>query len=161
MNPAFYTYKKEITHPLKYRWFLLSKLPLAFFAGVKLAGLSETEARLTVPRKWLNKNPFRSVYLAVLTMAAEMSTGVLCMGAVYHRKPTVSMLPVDMRAVFHKKATGKITFTCSDGEKISVAVESAIAAHESRSVLCYSVGRNETGEMVAEFYFTWSFRARV
>ena len=160
MNPHFTAYKKEITHPVKYRLFMLGNLPCAFFAGIRVESLTENEAQLTVPQKWFNKNPFKSVYLGILTMAAEISTGILCMSAVYKRTPTVSMLPVNMQSIFHKKAMGTITFTCSGGENINKAVEDAIIAGESKTVLCHSAGRNAAGELVAEFYFTWSFKSR-
>ena len=161
MNPRFQEYRKAITNPVKYRLFLLGNLPLAFFAGVKVDALSGEAARITIPQRWFNKNPFRSIYLGMLTMAAEISTGILCMGAVYKRQPSVSLLPVNMQAVFHKKATGTITFTCSDGAIIHAAVEEAIATGESRTVSCHSTGRNKAGELVAEFTFSWSFKARV
>lgn len=160
MNPHFSSYKAEISHPVKYRLFMLENLPAAFFAGIKLVDLSETRARLSVPQKWFNKNPFHSIYLGILTMAAEISTGILCMSAIYKRKPGISMLPVNMKSVFHKKATGKIVFICSDGVKINEAVEEAIASGEGKTVLCHTMGLNQADEIVAEFYFTWSFKAR-
>jgi len=160
MNPNFNAYKKAITHPVKYRLFMLGNLPSAYFAGIKIAHLSESEAQLTVPQKWFNKNPFKSIYLGILTMTAEISTGILCMSTIYQRKPAISMLPVHMRCVFHKKATGKITFTCSDGEAINASVEDALETGAGKTVVCHSTGRNEVGEPVAEFWFTWSFKAR-
>lgn len=160
MNPHFEAYKKAITNPLYYRMFLLGNLPVAFFAGISVHALSAQEATVRVPQRWINKNPFRSIYLGILTTAAEISTGVLCMAAVYKRSPAVSLLPVSMQAVFHKKATGVILFTCSDGAKINAAVEQAIATGESTKVACLSTGRNSAGEVVAECTFHWSFKAR-
>jgi hypothetical protein len=93
-------------------------------------------------------------------MPAEVSTGILSMGALYKRTPSVSMLAVGMEGQFVKKATGKIFFTCGDGKAINEAVESAILTKESVSIKCHSIGTNEAGETVAEFYFTWSFKAR-
>ncbi len=93
-------------------------------------------------------------------MAAEMSTGVLCMGAVYRRVPSFSMLVVRNQSVFHKKATGKIFFTCKDGEAIDKAIEQAILSGQSQVVTCYSCARNQLEETVAEFYFTWSFKQK-
>ncbi|HNP21066.1 MAG TPA: DUF4442 domain-containing protein [Panacibacter sp.] len=160
MNPNFNSYKAEITHPIKYRLYMLENLPAAFFAGIKLVDLSETCARLSVPQKWFNKNPFQSIYLGILTMAAEISTGILCMSAIYKRRPRISMLPVNMKSVFHKKATGKIVFICNDGLKINEVVEEAIASGEAKTVLCHTLGLNQSDEIVAEFYFTWSFKPK-
>jgi hypothetical protein len=160
VNPHFEIFKKQITNPIKFSWFMLTKLPSTWFAGLRIEKLTEHEASVSVKYKWFNKNPFRSVYVAILSMPAEVSTGILCMGALYKRNPSVSMLAVGMEGSFIKKATSKIVFTCSDGKEVNNAVEKAIATGESVTVTCHSVGTNEDGEIVAEFYFTWSFKAR-
>src|SRR4030095_5696396 len=92
--------------PVKFRMFLLSKLPSAYFSGVRILEISEKECKVTVPYKWFSKNPFRSTYFACLSMAAEMSTGTLAMIHTYGREPRVSMLVVRLEGEFLKKATG-------------------------------------------------------
>ena len=160
MHSSFQIFKSHITHPITFRLFLLQKLPSAFFAGVRIALLTQQQAVVMVNKKWFNKNPFGSIYFAILSMAAEVSTGVLCMGVLYKRKPTVSMLVTKSEGHFHKKAVGKILFTCNDGEAISMAVEETIANNTPTIITCHSVGKNEGGELVAEFYFTWSFKVK-
>jgi hypothetical protein len=104
--------------------------------------------------------PFRSTYFACLSMAAEMSTGVLAMAQIYGRKPSVSMLVVGLEAKFYKKATGPTRFVCTDGLLVKEAVEAAIVSGEGQTVQLQSNGYNEQNEMVATFYFTWSFKAK-
>jgi hypothetical protein len=140
--------------------FMLSKIPAAYIAGVKVESVTSETAVVSVKKKWVNQNPFRSIYFAVLSMAAEMSTGILCMGALYKRNPLVSMLIVKIEGWFIKKAIGKVVFTCNDGILANDAVEKAIATGEATTVVCNSKGVNEQGELVAEFYCTWSFKAR-
>ena len=149
-----------IRHPVKFRIFLFSKLPAAFFSGVKVKTIDEASAIVTVPYKWFSQNPFRSTYFACLAMAAEMSTGVLGLMQVIERKPSVSMLVVNLEANYFKKAVDLTTFVCEDGKLIEVLVDDAIATGEARSVRAKSVGRNKAGEIVAEFYITWSFKAK-
>ncbi len=160
MNPQFENFQKQITNPVKFRMFLLSKLPMAFFAGLKVQHLSHDTAAISVWQKWFNKNPFHSIYFAVLSMAAEVSTGILGLGALYNRKPGVSILVIKNEGFFYKKATGKIIFTCTDGANINAAVDAAIQTGEGTTVTCKSKGMNESGDLVAEFNFTWSFKAR-
>ena len=160
MNPQFHQFKKQITNPFKYILFMLSKLPMGFASGLKIASLSEQEAIVTVKFKWLNQNPFKSIYFAVLSMAAELSTGVLAYGQVYKRKPNVSMLVVKLEAEFYKKAVGKISFTCNDGDKIDAAIEQSIQQNMGTTIQCTSIGKNMEGEEVARFIFTWSFKAK-
>ena len=149
-----------IKHPLQFRLFLLSKLPAAYFSGVRVKEMDEKKCVTTVPYKWLSKNPFRSTYFASLAMAAEMSTGALALACLYKRKPSVSMLLVKLEADYFKKATDRTTFTCTDGELFQKAIEESIATGEVRTVKARSVGKNSAGEVVAEFFVTWSFKSR-
>ena len=149
-----------INSPLKFRLFLLAKLPSAFFCGVRVRSADEEKCVVTVPFKWLSQNPFRSTYFACLAMAAEMSTGVLAMAHLYKRNPPVSMLVLDVKGNFIKKATGKTRFTCEDGSLIRQSIEEAIGTGDGRIVTARSTGRNESGEVVAEFTITWSFKVK-
>ena len=76
-----------INHPVKFRLFLLSKLPSAFFCGVRVLFADEKTCVTTVPYKWFSQNPFKSTYFACLSMAAEMSTGILGLTHIYKRNP--------------------------------------------------------------------------
>lgn len=147
-------------HPVKSRIFLFTKLPAAFFSGVRLMDVDEKQCTVTVPYKWFSQNPFRSTYFACLAMAAELTTGSLAMVHVYKRKPAVSMLIVKMEATYLKKATGTTTFTCVEGAPLREAIERAIATGDSQTLVTRSSGVNEQGESVAEFLFTWSFKIK-
>ncbi|HMU57084.1 MAG TPA: thioesterase, partial [Chitinophagaceae bacterium] len=81
-------------HPATFRMFLLTKLPSAFFSGVRIRDLDDEKCTATVPFKWFSQNPFRSTYFACLSMAAEMSTGALALAHLYKSDPPVSMLVV-------------------------------------------------------------------
>jgi hypothetical protein len=160
MNPGFTQFQQQVTHPLKFRLFMLRALPSAFFAGLRIAELDAQHAVISVTYKWFNKNPFHSMYFAIQSMAAEMSTGLLGFGQIYKRNPAVSMLVVGLEANFFKKVTGRVDFTCSDGEAINHAIEKAITTGEGNTIVCKSTGTNEAGEAVAEFLITWSFKAK-
>lgn len=153
-------FQKLVQSNLRFRLFLLAKLPAAYFAGLRLRSCTATDCVVDVPFRWFTKNPFRSTYFACLAMGAELSTGALCMQALYGRKPPVSMLVTATEARFYKKATGNTRFTCSDGALIAAAVERAVATGEGQTVVARSEGRNAAGERVAEFSFTWSFKAK-
>ena len=149
-----------VEHPVKFRIFLFSKLPSAFFSGVRVEAVNEKQCSVTVPYKWFSKNPFRSTYFACLAMAAEMSTGVLGLLHIHKRKPAVSMLVVKLEAEYFKKAVGRTTFVCEEGEEIKATIEKAVASGQGEIWRAKSIGKNEQGEMVATFYITWSFKAK-
>jgi hypothetical protein len=93
-------------------------------------------------------------------MAGEMSTGSLAMAHLYKRKPPVSMLVVNMEANYYKKAVSKTFFTCEDGKLFQQAIENTTATGEAVIVKAKSTGRNNEGEMIAEFFITWSFKRK-
>lgn len=145
---------------IKFRLYLLSKLPAAFFAGLRIAKADADHCIITIPYRWSTRNPFRSIYFACLGMAAEMSTGILAMAQVYKSNPAVSMLVTGMEAQFTKKATGRTSFRCSDGQAIREAVDKSKITGEAQTIKARSVGTNAQGETVAEFFITWSFKVR-
>ena len=151
---------KLIKHPLKFRLFLLTKLPSAYFSGVRVKEADEYKCVVTVPFRWFTQNPFRSTYFACLSMAAEMSTGTLALSHIYQRKPAVSMLVLNVTGNFIKKATGMTSFTCNDGAAIRQCIEDSIASGEGKSITVSSIGINKDGEIVAAFEITWSFKAK-
>jgi hypothetical protein len=160
MTPDQEKFARLLRHPIKFRMFLLSKLPSAFFSGVRVKQVSGESALVTVPYKWFSQNPFRSTYFACLAMAAEMSTGLLGLLHSYHSSPGISMLVLAIEGNYHKKATGVTFFTCADGAAIRATIGDAVNSGEARSIRARSAGVNDKGELVAEFVITWSFKPR-
>jgi Domain of unknown function (DUF4442) len=156
-NDAFYRLMRD---PMKLRFFLLSKIPAAYFSGVKIDTIDPLQCTTSVPFKWFSQNPFKSTYFACLAMAAELSTGALAMANTYKRKPVVSMLVVGMEAKYFKKATDTTTFTCADGLQISAVIDQAIATGEGQTFTAKSIGKNKNGDLIAEFTFHWSFKTK-
>ena len=160
MNPHFNSFKNIITNSIQFKFFLLSKLPAAFFAGLAIQEFSTKKSVVRVKHSWLTQNPFRSMYFAVEAMAAEMASGMLVFGQVYKRQPAISMLVVKMEVDFVKKATGIILFTCDEGEKIQEQINQSIQDGEAKTFVCTSTGKNELNETVAVFNITWSVKAK-
>ncbi|MFT5958353.1 MAG: hypothetical protein ACI8VJ_000091 [Polaribacter sp.] len=147
--------------PKKVNLFMLLKLPLAYLGGVRVKTLSDEEATVKISHKWMNQNPFQSMFWAAQGMAAEMSTGVLVMKAIEDAKEKVSMLVTHQQASFNKKATGKILFTCAGGKEISEAIKASKETKEGQVVVLTSEGKNEEGLVVSKFSFEWSLKVKV
>lgn len=160
MNPNFKQFSNLISKPIQFRFFLLQQLPAAFFAGLRIVHFDANSCTVKIKYSWFSKNPFRSIYFAVEAMAAEMCSGMLAFGQVYNRNPKISMLVVRLEVHFIKKATGTILFTCEDGAAIQAAINESIATGEGRTIVCVSKGKNSANETVAEFFITWSFKAK-
>lgn len=140
--------------------FLMFKLPSAFLCGVRLRKLENNCAYVTVKHKWINQNPFRSMYFAVQSMAAELATGALVIAKIKESGKNISMLVTNHQGAFTKKATGKITFVCEDGDKINEAIKKTIETGEGQTIVMKSVGRNEQNEIVSTYSFEWSVKLK-
>jgi hypothetical protein len=146
--------------PSKLNTFLFFKLPSAFWCGVRVKAITHTECVVTVRHRWINQNPFNSMYFAVQAMAAELTTGALVM---YHIKKSgrnISMLVANNKSTFTKKARGRITFTCTEGHLIEEAVKQTIQTGEGQTFWMKSVGTDEKGDVVSELHFEWSVRVK-
>lgn len=144
----------------KFTMYLMRNLPMGWIAGLRVKELSPERCVTSVPFKWLNKNPFKSIYFAVQSMAAELSTASNCMLAVAGQAPSVAYIIVDMKAEFSKKATGRTFFTCENGHMAYEAVAKCQSTKEAEAVTFTTVGRMEDGTEVSRFEFTWSFKER-
>ena len=145
----------------KFKLFLLRDLPMGFIAGLRIRELTPEKCVVSIPYKYLTRNPFKSMYFACLAMAAEMSTGALGVAASFGQKdPSIAMLVGGLEGEFTKKAVGLIRFTCLDGHKQFEAVERAKTSGQGETATCLTVGTDEEGDEVARFKFTWSYKAR-
>ena len=141
--------------------FLLFKLPSAFICGVRVKQIDNTMCMVTVKHRWINQNPFNSMYFAVQAMAAELSTGALVMNHIQKSDKKISMLVASNKANFKKKATGRISFICKDGHLAERTIREAIANNdEGQTFWMKSIGTNEKGEQVSEMDFEWSVRSK-
>jgi hypothetical protein len=165
VQPIYFVYlplnqtKMEFT-PTKLNLFSFFKLPAAFWSGVRVKSISESRCEVTVKHRWFNQNPFHSMYFAVQAMAAEMSTGVLVMLHIKASGKNISMLVAQNKSVFTKKATGRITFTCVQGDAIRSTLQKTIKTKEGQTIWLTSIGVNEKGEQVSEMQFEWTLKVR-
>ena len=146
--------------PAKFNQFLFLKLPAAFWCGVRVKSVSDTTCTVTVKHRWINQNPFNSMYFAVQAMAAEMATGALVIAQIKNSGKNISMLVANNKSNFSKKATGLITSTCKDGHLIAQAIQQTIATGEGQTFWMKSIGVNQQGIQVSEMDFEWSVKIK-
>ncbi|MBG16108.1 MAG: thioesterase [Crocinitomicaceae bacterium] len=151
---------KSFNNTWKFRLSLLKILPMGFLSGMRIKKLDENSCHVQVPYKWLNKNPFKSIFWAVLGMAAEMSSGALVLLYTYKQKPSIAMLVSKCDANFVKKASDTTTFICNDGQLIKEAVIKSLSSKEGVEFKTSMTGYNSSNEEVAHFSFTWSIKQR-
>ena len=146
--------------PAKLNIFLFFKLPSAFWSGVRVKVIEDTTCVATVKHRWFNQNPFNSMYFAVQAMAAELTTGALVMKQIKDSGKSISMLVANNKCSFTKKATGRITFTCTDGNLITEAIKNTIVTGEGQTFWMKSIGTDEKGDQVSTMEFEWTIRIK-
>ena len=158
LSPAALSYQKKMMNSFIFWWAMLFKLPTAVFWRLKMVHLDGEKCLVSIPYFWRSQNPFKSIYFAALAGAAELSTGALCQLALAG-KGAFSMLVVDFRAEYSKKANTKTTFSCEQGVEVFDLVAS-LNPGESKQIIMVSYGQNTSGEEVARFFITWSFKRK-
>lgn len=146
--------------PSKLNAFTFFKLPAAFWSGVRVKKITKENCLVTVKHRWFNQNPFNSMYFAVQAMAAEFTTGALVMYQIKESGKSISMLVANNKSSFTKKATGRITFECNQGNAIKETIQKAIETKEGQTLWLTSIGVNEKGEQVSEMQFEWTIKVR-
>ena len=151
---------KSMLTPRKINTFNIFKLPSAYLCGVRAKYIDNEKCIVTVKHKWINQNPFKSMYWVVQGMAAELSTGALMLAKIEESGQRISMLVANNKSTFTKKATGKISFTCNDGKLADEVIKKAIETGEGQTFWMDSVGVNEEGIEVSTFSFEWSVKVK-
>jgi hypothetical protein len=146
--------------PRKLNLFLLFKLPSAYFTGVRTQSIDAQKCVVSVRHRWINQNPFKSMFWAVQGMAAELSTGALIMMKIQANQKNISMLVIKNNASFSKKAKGLITFSCDQGNLVDEALEKALATGEGQTLILTAKGIDLVGDEVASFDFEWSLKLK-
>ncbi|WP_338731239.1 DUF4442 domain-containing protein [Mangrovimonas cancribranchiae] len=146
--------------PKKLNLFLLFKLPSAYFTGVRTTYIDDNSCEVKVKHKWINQNPFKSMFWAVQGMAAELTTGALMLTKIKASGKQISMLVANNKGSFTKKATGKIIFKCSQGKDIDEVIKKAIETGEGQTIWLYANGIDESGDEVSQFGFQWTLKVK-
>ncbi|MEL1242143.1 DUF4442 domain-containing protein [Flavobacterium flavipallidum] len=140
--------------------FLFFKLPSAFICGVRVVEITSEKCVVAVKHRWINQNPFHSMYFAVQAMAAELTTGAIVMLHIEESGHQIGMLVAGNKSVFTKKATGKITFVCQNPDAVKTAIQNTITTAEGQTFWLKSIGTNENGEQVSEMDFEWTIKLK-
>ena len=147
--------RAQLLNGLAFRWFLIWRLPMGFLSGMRISKIDENACEVAVRYRWLNKNPFRSTFWAVMGMAAEMSTGAQLVSYTNGQKNPVRFILLSADSAFQKKAKGVTRFVCAEGHRIREHITQVALSGESKDLKLPVIALNEEGERVASFEFTW------
>ncbi len=146
--------------PFQYNLYNFFKLPSVWWCGIRVKSVNEETCLVGVKHRWINQNPFKSMFWAVQGMAAELSTGLLLMNEIARSKRSFSMLVLNNKANFSKKATGRISFSCNQGIQIRETIKKAISSGEPQTIWLNSCGVDSQKDTVSTFSFEWTLKVR-
>lgn len=144
----------------RYTLFTFFKLPSVFWTGIRVTKIDLDSCEVSVKHRWINQNPFKSMFWAVQGMAAEFTTGMLIMNTIRDSNRKVSMLVLNNKANFSKKATGRITFLCTQGAEVTKLMNELIETGTPKTIWMESIGINEAGDIVSRFNFEWTINIK-
>jgi hypothetical protein len=140
---------------------MLWQLPLAWLAGLQLKSCNDQECIITLKHRWINQNPFRSIYFAALLMAGEMAGGLPALLHIRKKGYNSAMLVTHIEASFYKKAVGRIQFRFEAVDAIRKAVDTAQESSDGPTTFpALTTAYDEAGNRIAEIRALWSFKAR-
>lgn len=146
--------------PFQYNLYNFFKLPSVWWCGIRVKSVNEETCLVGVKHSWINQNPFKSMFWAVQGMAAELSTGLLLMNEIARSNRSFSMLVLNNKANFSKKATGRISFSCNQGIQIRETIKKAISSGEPQTIWLNSCGVDSQKDTVSTFSFEWTLKVR-
>jgi len=146
--------------PIQYNIYNFFKLPSVWWCGIRVKSVNEDSCLVSVKHRWINQNPFKSMFWAVQGMAAELSTGILLMNEISRSKKSFSMLVLNNKANFSKKAIGRISFSCDQGHQIRNSINLAISSKKPQTIWVNSSGIDSQGDTVSTFSFEWTLKLR-
>lgn len=152
---------KSINQLLKRRNFLLfalAKVPLLALSGTRLISVDTDKSVVQMRERWINRNPFGSIYFAALSMAAEFCSASTVLLALEKQSIKFKFLVTSFEATFVKKAKGKVSFHNSDFPKVDQMLRNAESGQQT-VVQTRVTAVNEVGETIASFKVEWSFKA--
>ena len=139
--------------PSGINFYTFIKLPSAWWCGIRIIKITDEECQARVRLKWFNQNPFKSMFWAVQGMAAELATGVLIMQASKLSQSNISMLVINNKANFTKKARGMIIFSCTPNHLIKDTFSKLVETKEPQTIWLQAQGRDSQGDVVSTFEF--------
>lgn len=144
----------------KYNFFLFKDLPSAWLCGVRVKDLNDKKCIISVRHNWFNSNPFKSLYWAVQGMASELATGLAIIDFANKNKLKISMLVISNESKFLKKAKGLIRFECDQVNVLKKTLSSLSKNKTTDKIKLKSTGYDESGDVVSEFIYEWSFKLK-
>jgi hypothetical protein len=129
---------------------------MGLLTGMVIESLDEDGCKVVLKDRFWIRNPFGSIYWAVMGMTAEMSSGAFIYA--YVSGSNVKYILTGMKGEFLKKLRGKSFYFCRAGQEMRQYLSSLENPGEAITVILPVTAFNLAGQTVAEFQFYWQLK---
>ncbi|HZV71329.1 MAG TPA: DUF4442 domain-containing protein [Saprospiraceae bacterium] len=147
---------RQLTNPWKMRLWMLRRLPMGMISGMKIESLDENGCKVVLEDRFWIRNPFGSVFWAVMGMAAELSTGALIHA--YVSGTNIKYILTGVKGEFLKKVRGKSFYFCHSGQEVERKLRTLNSPGETFTISLPVTAHDQAGQMVASFEFYWQLK---
>ena len=143
------------------RSFGLAKIPMLFMCAPTVLELDDEHCVVKIPLTRRTKNHEQCMYIAALTVGADIAGGLLSIHHMKEDRDNARFLFKEMNARYLKRAEGDVHFTCLDGAALAEMVELAKSTGERQNQpvkVIATVPSKLGAEPVAEFTLTLSVK---
>ncbi len=146
----------QLTRKWKLRMWMMRKLPMGLLSGMAIESLDENGCKVVLKDHFWIRNPFGSVFWAVMGMAAELSTGALVYA--YVSGTNTLYILKGVKGDFLKKVRGKSFYFCATGQVIPLSLNTLENPGETCIITLPVTAHDQAGDKVAEFEFYWQLK---
>ena len=143
------------------RTFGFFKIPILYWCRPKVLELTSETCSIRIPLTRRTRNHEKSMYIAALTVGADVVGGMLAIYQVRKSGRKVRLLFKDFQANYLKRAEGDVVFRCDDGGKVSEMLASAAETGERQNMpvsIVATVPKKFGDQPVATFVLTLSVK---
>ena len=141
--------------------FGMAKIPLLYICRPKVLTLDDEKCVVKIPLTRRTKNHENCMYIAALTVGADIAGGLIAIQKVRESGRKARFLFKDFNAKYLKRAEGDVLFTCTDGRELSKLVDLARQTGERQNQevrVIATVPEKFGSQPVAEFRLTLSIK---
>jgi acyl-coenzyme A thioesterase PaaI-like protein len=147
---------------LSLRWYSLTSIPLLFYVGVRIVGVTPERMVVRIPLTRRTRNHLNSMYFGALCAGADCAAGAFAMHFINKRPEKIALVFKDFHAEFLKRAEGDVDFVCEQGGEIAELVAQAAVSEErvEQQFEVIATAPAISNEPVARFRLTLSLKRR-
>ena len=147
---------QRLVRPWQLRIWMLTHLPMGLVSGMSIESLDENSCKVVLKDRLWIRNPFRSVFWAVMGMAAELSSGSLVYA--WASGTNSKFILTGIEGKFLKKLRGKSSYFCQSGQEVRRSLDSLENPGDQIVLIMPVIAQDQAGDTVAEFQFHWQFK---